>query len=133
MTGAVEAVQTALVTALAGHAPLAGAVSGIFDGPPARAAFPYVGISSAVTGDFGHKSGRGREHRLTLSIWDDGARAGRVHRLMAEMESAIEAMPAVLDGHRLVTLAFLRSRVVRDGDGPWAGIVEYRACTLEEK
>lgn len=131
MSGATEAVQTALVAALTGHAPLADAVSGVFDGPPARVAYPYVGLASAESDDFGHKTGRGREHRITVSIWDDGSSATRVHRLMAEAETAIEAMARDLDGHRLVSLAFLRSRVLRYSAGPLAGIVNYRARTLE--
>ena len=119
--------QAAIIAALTGHARLADVVSGIFDGPPARAAFPYVGIGGGAAIDWSHKTGRGREHRIVLSVWDDGASAARVHTLMAEAETAIEAMPAEIDGGRIVSLAFVRSRVVRDGDGPWAGIVEYRA------
>jgi hypothetical protein len=41
-------------------------------------------------------------------------------------------MDSELDGHRITSVAFLRSRVVRDADGPWAGIVEYRVRTLED-
>ena len=40
MTGAGEAMQAALVGALAGHVPLAELVSGVFDGPPVQADFP---------------------------------------------------------------------------------------------
>jgi hypothetical protein len=131
MSGAVEAVQAALVAALQGHAPVSDVVSGIHDGPPVRAAWPYVVIAEGATVDWSHKSGRGREHRIGLTLWDDGASPARLYRLMAEAEVAIEGIGAVLDGHRLVSLAFLRSRVARDPDGPWAGIVEYRARTLK--
>jgi hypothetical protein len=131
MSGAGEAMQAALVAALRAHAPLAGAVSGIFDGPPPRAPFPYVAIGAGASINFGHKSGGGREHRLVVSLWDDGASAARVHALMAEAETAIETLPAAIAGHRLVSLAFMRGRVLRDPGGPWAGIIEYRARTLE--
>jgi hypothetical protein len=50
---------------------------------------------------------------------------------MAEAEEAVDGIGPELDGHRIVSLAFLRSRVIRDADGPWAGIVEYRARTLQ--
>ena len=50
---------------------------------------------------------------------------------MAEVEEAIETIGPDIDGHRVASLIFLRSRVVRDPDGPWAGIIEYRARTLE--
>ena len=127
-----EAVQAALVAALNGHAALATAVSGVFDGPPARAAYPYVAIGESLTADWSHKSGRGREHRLAITIWDDGESAARLHGLMAEAETAIETMARDLDGHRVVSLVFLRSRILRDADGPWAGLIEYRARTLED-
>jgi hypothetical protein len=131
MSGAGEAVQAGLVAALEGHAPLATMVSGVFDGPPARAAYPYVAIGEAVNGDWSHKTARGREHRLAITIWDDGASAARMHGLMAEAETAIEAMARDLDGHRVASLVFLRSRIVRSATGPWAGLIEYRARTLE--
>lgn len=127
-----EAVQAALVAALQGHAALANVVSGVFDGPPARAAYPYVAIGEGATADWSHKSGRGREHRLAITIWDDGVSAAWLHGLMAEAETAIEGMARDLDGHRLVSLVFLRSRIMRDADGPWAGLIEYRARTLEQ-
>lgn len=131
MSGAAEAVQAALVAALEGHAPIASVVSGIFEGAPVRAAWPYVVIDDGSTSDWSHKSGRGREHRIGLIVWDDGDSPARLHGLMAEVEAAIEGIGAALDGHRLVSLVFLGSRVVRDPDGPWAGFVRYRARTLE--
>lgn len=129
---AAQAVQAGLVAALNGHAPLASMISGVFDGPPARAAYPYVAIGDGVTADWSHKNGRGREHRLAITIWDDGASAARLHGLMAEAETAIEGMSRELDGHRVISLVFLRSRMARDADGPWAGLIEYRARTLED-
>ena len=131
MSAAVMAVQKAVVAAMKAHAPLAGAVSGVFDGPPAGACFPYVAMADSPCVDWSHKSGRGREIRLAVSIWDDGKRAARLHALMREAEAAIEGMAVALDGWRVVSLNFLRSRVVRDADGPWAGLVEYRVRVLE--
>ena len=131
MSGAAVAVQAALVAALRGHAPLAGAVSGVFLGPPVRAAFPYVAIGGAASGDWSHKTGSGREHRLAVSLWDDDA--GRAILLTGEMEAAIEGMARVLDGHSVVSLVLVRTRMLRErGDGPWAGIAEYRVRTLAE-
>lgn len=132
MSGAAEAVQAAVVAALEAHAPIAGLVSGIFEGAPVRAAWPYVVIDDGATNDWSHKSGRGREHRIGLIVWDDGDSPARLHGLMAEVEAAIEGIDAALDGHRLASLVFLGSRVVRDPDGPWAGFVRYRARTLED-
>ena len=132
VSGAAEAVQAAVIAALQGHAPIAGVVSGIYDGPPVRAAWPYLVIEYGSTSDWSHKSGRGREHRIGITIWDDGDSPARLHRLMAEAEMAIEGGARDLDGHRIASLVFLRSRVVRDVDGPWAGFVQYRVRTLED-
>lgn len=131
MSGAAEKVQAALIAALSGDAALGAAVSGVFDGPPARAAYPYVAMGAGATGDWSHKTGRGREHRVAVTVWDDGDGPARLHRLMAAAEDAIEAIAPDLDGHRIASLTFLRSRVLRDPDGPWAGIIEYRVRTLE--
>lgn len=127
-----KAVQEALVAALGAHAPLAEAVTGIFDGPPARARFPYVAIGEAVSADWGTKTALGREVRVAVTIWDDGLRPGRLHALMSEAETAIEAMARELNGWRVASLVFLRSRVARDAGGAWAGLVEYRVRVLEE-
>ncbi|MCF8708573.1 DUF3168 domain-containing protein [Rhizorhapis sp. SPR117] len=132
MSAAVMAVQAAAVAAMNGHAPLASAVSGVFDGPPPDACFPYVAMAESPCVDWSHKSGRGREIRLAITVWDDGARASRLHGVMRDVEAAIEEMPVGLDGWRMVNLRFLRSRVVRDADGPWAGLVEYRVRVMEE-
>ncbi|MDH7639581.1 DUF3168 domain-containing protein [Sphingomonas oryzagri] len=128
MSTAAQALQRALVATLRASGL---AVTGIHDGPPADAVCPYVAISDGSTTDWSHKTGRGREHRLSIAIWDDGLSPARLHALMAEAEDVIEAMPRDLEGHRIASLAFLRGRIVRDPDGPWAGRLDYRVRTLE--
>ena len=130
MSGAGAAVQAALIATLAGDATIAAAVSGVHDGPPARAAFPYVAIDGGTTSDWSVKDASGREHRVAITIWDDGASPARLHGLMAAAEAAIEAMDRDLPGHRVASILFLRGRIVRAADGPWAGMIEYRVRTL---
>ena len=45
MSGALETVQRQLVARLKAHAALMDLVSGIFDGPPPRAIFPYIALA----------------------------------------------------------------------------------------
>lgn len=123
--------QAALVAALSDADGLSGVATGVFDAPPARAAFPYVVIGDGIAFDWSHKTGRGREHRLAVNIWDDAGRAARLHALIAATEAAIEAIPPALPGSRIVSLVLVRSRILRTPGGPWAGLVEYRARTLE--
>jgi hypothetical protein len=125
MSGAVEAVQAALVTALGTMA------IDVFDGPPVRAAYPYAAIGDAVASDWSTKTARGREVRIAVTIWDDGERPARLHGLMADAEDAIETLARDLDGWRVASLALLRARIVRDADGPWAGLIEYRVRVME--
>jgi hypothetical protein len=128
MSTAAQALQRALVATL--RAASLG-LTGIYDGPPADAACPYIVLSDGSTTDWSHKTGRGREHRLSIAIWDDGATPARLHGLLGQAEDAIEAMSRDLDGHRIASLVFLRARIVRDPDGPWAGRLDYRVRTLE--
>src|SRR3546814_13390182 len=61
MSAAVIAVQAAAVAAMRAHAPLANAVSGVFDGPPPGVCFPDVTVGESPCVAWSHKSGRGRE------------------------------------------------------------------------
>lgn len=124
------ALQAALVAALRAEATLSAEISGIFDGPPPRAAFPYVAIGSGASGDWSTKTEAGREVRLAMTIWDDGEDAARLHRLMHAAGEAVIAIPPALTGWRIVSLVPLRTLVARDPAGPWAGLIEHRARLL---
>jgi hypothetical protein len=115
--------QTAIATALNGIASL----TGVFDGPPARAAFPYVALDATTETDWGHKSGVGREVMVAITVWDD--QPVRLHDLADSVETALEDVPAI-NGWQLVTMQLIRRRVVRDVAGPWAAAVDFRARML---
>lgn len=130
MTDAVQQVQAALVAALEAHPVLATALTGVFDGPPARAAFPYISIADGLVSDWSTKTAIGRELRIALTIWDDSEEALRLHQLIGHVEDAVAALPRDLAGWRVASIVFLRSLVARDPVGPWAGLVEYRLRLL---
>ena len=125
MTGAGAGLQAAAVAALRA----ANRIGGVYDGPPLQAAFPYAVVEVGPEGDWGHKSGAGREVRLAVTVRDEGERPARLHRLMAQAEAAMEGLAAP-EGWSIATLRFVRSRVVREPRGPWAGVIEYRARML---
>lgn len=102
-------------------------LTGIYDGPPARAAYPYVALDATTETDWGHKSGTGREVMVAITVWDD--QPVRLHGLADEVESALSSLTAI-DGWQLVTMRLVRRRVVRDVAGPWAAAVDYRARLL---
>ena len=130
MSDAVQALQAAAVAALSAHPVLAAQLTGIYDGPPPRADFPYVSVTDGLVSDWGTKTQQGREIRLAFTVWDDGEAASRLTDLMGHVDDALLAMPQDLPGWRIASLVFLRSIIVRDPAGPWAGLVEHRVRLL---
>ena len=117
------ALQEALAAALTGISEF----TGVFDGPPPRAAFPYAAIDAGTESDWSHKSGGGREVLVAITVWDD--QPARLHALADAVEARVAAVSAVV-GWQLVAMPLLRRRVVRDVAGPWAVAVDYRARLL---
>jgi hypothetical protein len=117
------ALQSAIAAALSNVAEL----TGVFDGPPARVAFPYAAIDATTETDWSHKSGNGREVLVAITLWDD--QPVRLHALADEAEAMLQLLPAI-EGWQLVTMRLVRRRVVRDVAGPWAAAVDYRARML---
>ncbi len=130
MSSALEAVQQQLVAKLDAYSPLMGLISGIFDGPPPRAAFPYIALATGASLDWSYKDGVGRELSLALTVHDDGATAARLHRAMALVEEALEPGLEDAAGWQIVTFDFRRTRISRRAAGAWSGLVEYRARVL---
>ncbi len=130
MSDVVAAVQAAAVAAVEAHSQLSGVLTGIYDGPPPRAPYPYVAVSDGTVSDWSTKTAAGREIRLVLTVWDDGEEAARLHTLMGHVEDAIATIPHDLPGWRIASLVFTRSLVARDPAGPWAGLVEHRVRLL---
>lgn len=102
-------------------------LSGVFDGPPARASYPYVALDATTESDWSHKSGDGREVMVAITLWDD--QPVRLHALADEVEARLQALTAT-DAWQLVTMRLMRRRVVRDVAGPWAAAIDYRARML---
>ena len=117
------ALQSAIASALAAATDL----TGVFDGPPARAAFPYAAIDATTETDWGHKSAAGREVLVAITVWDD--QPVRLHVLADAVEQGMQALPAT-EGWELVNLQLVRRRVVRDVAGPWAAAIDFRARML---
>ena len=117
----------ALQTAIAASLGTIEERAGVFDGPPARASFPYATIDATSESDWSHKSGTGREVLVAITLWDD--QPVRLHELADRIEAAVEA-PGEVAGWQLVTMRLVRRRVVRDVAGPWAAAVDFRARML---
>jgi hypothetical protein len=128
MSAAGPALQAAAMEKVAG----AEGAGGVYPGPPLQAALPYAVVETGPETDWSHKSGAGREVRLAVVVRAGGERPDRAQALAAAAEAAVGG-GLEPDGWRVVTLAFLRSRCVRDGRGDaaaWAVTIEYRARML---
>jgi len=129
MGGASLALQRGLVAALRGDAALMAVVSGVFDGPRPAAVLPYLTLGPDVVSDAGSKTGSGCEHRLTVSVWDEGPGVAGAKGVMALIEAAITGLSGALDGHVLVWARVSRSFTTADVEGATRGVLEIRART----
>ena len=102
-------------------------LTGVFDGPPARAAYPYAALDATTETDWSHKSGAGREVMVAITLWDD--EPVRLHELADSVETAVEFLGPI-SGWQLVNMRLMRRRLVRDVAGPWAAAVDFRARML---
>ena len=119
----------ALQSAIAGSLDVIEELTGVFDGPPARAPFPCAAVDAATESDWSHKSGEGREVMIGITVWDD--QPVRLHQLADAVEAQMRSIASVA-GWQLVTLRMMRRRIVRDVAGPWAAAIDFRARMLAE-
>lgn len=117
----------ALQAAIASRLATVGQLTGVFDGPPARAAFPYAAIDASTETDWSHKSGSGREVLVAVTLWDD--QPARLQELSDQAEAQILGVELSGDW-QLVTLRLVRRRTIRDVAGPWATAVDFRGRLL---
>ena len=117
------ALQSAIASGLGG----VGGLTGVFDGPPARAAYPYVALDATTETDWSHKNGAGREVLVALTLWDE--QPARLHELADAVEAAVSGAGSPA-GWSLVSLQFLKRKIIRDVAGPWAAAVDFRARML---
>jgi hypothetical protein len=126
MTGVGEAVQAAAISALT----TIRGIGRVYDAPPIQAAFPHALVVVDAEFDWGHKSGAGREVRLAATIFDKGERPVRLRQLASEAEGVLAGIDTTLTPWRLVTIIFVRRRIVATRPGNWAAVSEYRARLL---
>lgn len=131
MTWPALALQQAVVTALAGSAPLAAIVgSRIYDAPPRNAAFPYVSFGQLSVADWSTGTETGAEHQLILDAWSREAGKKQCYAMLDAIAGALDDAALTLDGNALVNLRFQSADVRRDPDGiTFHGVIRFRAVT----
>jgi hypothetical protein len=125
------ALRSALLAALRAEPGLA-ALNGVFAGPAVRASEPFAEIADVQASDWSTKDARGRELRVAITLSDLGETSARLTGLIEAVERAVAGLPQVLDGWRIASCVFRRSRVAGEAPGRWTGMVEHRVRMLEE-
>jgi hypothetical protein len=127
MSGAGQILAEAAIAALRGIEGL----NGVHDGPPLTAAFPYAVVEAGPESDWSHKSGEGRELRLSILVRDKGERPARLRELVAAIEDIVVGIGGELGGWRLVNLVFVREAMLREPGAAWSAAIDYRARLLK--
>lgn len=121
------AFRAALLAWLAADPLLAAELNSITEEAPVRASPPWLGIVASASGDFGHKSGQGREVRVALELQYLGDDPAEAADLVNAIEARVFALPPDQPGYRIASLAFLRARAEQRGEARRAILLEYRA------
>lgn len=128
MTSASWMLQQAIVASLTAHAPLATAVTGVFDHAPDDQPMPYLTLGDDVVSDWSTKDASGTEHRIVLHIWSRAPGRREAKQLMALAQDALLAQSPQPADRRLINLRFLQASVLVSDDGLiHHGVIEYRA------
>ncbi|HVI99071.1 MAG TPA: DUF3168 domain-containing protein [Sphingomonas sp.] len=122
--------HAALVTALRGADGLDGAINGVFEGPAVQASPPFAEVQPMIAIDWGTKDGAGRELRPAVVVRDAGETPARLHALAEAVAAAVEGLPRDLDGWRVASNVFVRSRMLPEAAGRWAVSIEFRVRML---
>ena len=117
-------VQQALRTALA---PL----GRVYDAVPPDAALPYLTVGPDLVSDWSTKTSQGREHRVSVGVWDDAPALARVRALLGAVDAAVRPIAASANGWRIAHVLFVRSFVIRDPEGLHHGVADFRIRTEE--
>ena len=124
------AFRAALVEWLAADPLLAAELNAITEEAPLRVSPPWLGIVASASGEFGHKTGAGREVRVALELQFTGDDPAEAADLVNAIEARVLAFPPDQPGYRLASLAFLRARAQQRGEARRAFLLEYRARLL---
>jgi hypothetical protein len=106
-------------------------LSGVHEAAPLQAAIPSATVAAGLETDWSHKSGAGRELRLSVMLRDEGESPSRLRALAGAAEAALQGLETD-GGWRLVTLVFVRSIFAAQTPGKWTATIDYRARMLAE-
>ena len=102
-------------------------LSQVSDGVPLQAGDAAAVVEAGPETDWGFKDGDGAEMRFAVLVSCGGEAPSRARLLGEKVRRAVATVRPELDGWRLVSVAMLRSRVLRAPGPKWTAVMEYRA------
>ena len=132
MSDSTLALQQAVIAALQGHTPLTTLLGGsyIFDHVPDEQAYPYLGVSRAVTTQADSIGLSAMEHVLQLDAWSGASGKAETYQILSAVHDVLHEAALTLSGYTLSSLRHRKSEILRDpdlADQPYHGFAEYRA------
>ena len=121
------AFRAALLAWLSADPVLAAELNSITEEAPLRASPPWLGVVASASGDFGHKTGAGREVRVAFELQYLGDDPASAAGLVAAIEARIAEFPSGQAGFSVASLSFVRARAEQRGETRRAYLLEYRA------
>lgn len=117
MSDAILPVRRAIHAHLFGDAGLTALIGAgrIHDEPPRAASGPYVVHGEVSADDWSTSSDRGCELKLSLVVWaGESASSRKALEAAAHIVASLESAALAPEGHRLVNLSWLSSKLARD-------------------
>ena len=124
-----EAVRGALIEALAADAAFAG-VAGL-GVEPGAGSLPQVEVAWPLASDWGTKTETGRELRTFVSVRVAKGQRQRLPGLVEAVERVGAALSGTIDGWRVASAVFVRTRFADGRDETRVAQVEHRVRVLE--
>ena len=117
----------ALVSSLMSVLKAVPGLSQVSDGAPIQAGDAAAIVEVGPETDWGFKGGEGAEVRFAIVLTCGGESPARARALSQKIRAAVAPVRPDLGGWTLVSMAMLRSRVLREAGPTWTAVVEYRA------
>ncbi len=122
--------QKAIYSALTTDSSLMGMVTGVYDRPAQASPFPYVTIGEMSGRDWSSKTTTGMEHNIVLHAWSREGGRKEAAIIMERIHTLLHHANLTLEGHMLVLLKFMSSRLMLEDDGwTYHGTIRFAALT----
>lgn len=132
MTSPGLALQQAMRTALLARGELTTLLGGahIHDELPRGAKAPFVAFTTLETRDWSTADQKAHEHFVTIEVTTNSRMRDDAQAIVQEIETALDGVSLVVDGHALINLRLIFSNVTRTkASENFGAILRFRAAT----